>query len=87
MSSPVYNLWNADELGDGTNEGYTLTAYLEDDGQIDYSNFISVPLSKSDYKAFTDDDDWWCYEGEGVPDYDNLAQLMVQRLIEMKGNN
>jgi hypothetical protein len=84
---PIYNLWDADVLGDGINSGMMLTAYLdwEDEG-MDSSKFISVSVGYDDYCALADDentDDEWHYPSS--PKYNDLAQLLIMNLIK-KGN-
>lgn len=82
----VFNLWDADELGDGTSKGKQLTAYLDDDEHgLDTSKYVSVSLSDDDYRAMADDpdtDDEWSYPQSAT--YADLATLFIHRLIEDK---
>ena len=80
----VFNLWDANELGDGTSKGKQLTAYLDsDEDGLDTSKYVSVSLSDDDYRAMANDsdtDDEWHYEGS--PKHGDLATLFIHRLIE-----
>jgi hypothetical protein len=84
----VFNLWDADELGDGTSKGKQLTAYLETEEEgTDTSKCVSVPLSEDDYRAMVDEpetDDEWHYQYS--PKHSDLATLFILRLVEEKGN-
>ena len=55
---------------------YHLSAYGRDEhDQIDTSNYITIEISKSDYQAFTDDDDWWC--GSGCIEHEALTSIFI----------
>lgn len=75
----VFNLWDADYLGDGTTSGKVLTAYLAyDDEGIDTSKFTSVNVSDVDYRAMADNpdtDDEWHYAGS--PKHRDLMELFI----------
>lgn len=62
---------------------YYLTAYGRDEhDQLDTSNYITVEISKSDYRAFTDDDDWWC--GSGCSEHEALMSVFILYLLQAK---
>ena len=75
----VFNLWDAEYLGDGSSEGKVLTAYLAyDDEGIDTAKFVSVNISNDDYRAMAnnpDTDDEWHYAGS--PKHAGLMELFI----------
>ena len=55
---------------------YHLSAYGRDEhDQLDTSNYITVEISSSDYRAFTDDEDFWC--GSGAYEYEALLSTFI----------
>lgn len=73
----TFNLWDADEYGDGTKSGKTLTAYIYQDG-VDTSKYVSVSVSDDDYRAMADEpetDDEWHYSGS--PKHAGLMELFI----------
>lgn len=62
---------------------YHLSAYGRDEhDQLDTSNYITVEISESDYKAFTDDDDWWC--GSGCKEHEALMSIFILYQLQAK---
>jgi hypothetical protein len=65
--------------------GYYLTAYGRDEhDQLDTSNYISIKISESDYKSFTDDEDAWY--GCNAPEYKTLLQTFILYQLNKKAN-
>ena len=73
------------ENNDG-DEIYCLSAYGRDEhDQLDTSNYITVEIASSDYRCFTDDDDWWC--GSGAPEYEALLQTFILYQLNKKAES
>ena len=65
---------------------YHLSAYGRDEhDQLDTSNYITVEISKSDYKAFTDDEDAWY--SAGAYEYEALVSIFILYLLQAKKAN
>jgi hypothetical protein len=81
MAEVTFNLWDADEYGDGSSKGKQLTAYIWEDGETITDVFMSVSLSDDDYNALSADDDSWHMDGD--PLYPALLELFVlNQLLE-----
>ena len=62
---------------------YWLSAYGRDEyDQLDTANYISVEISESDYKAFTDDEDAWY--GCNAPEYKALLVTFILYQLNKK---
>ena len=67
-------------------EHYCLTAYGRDEfNELDTSNYITVEISESDYKAFTDDDDSWY--GSGAFEYEALLATFILHQLTKKAES
>lgn len=65
---------------------YYLTAYGRDEhDQIDTANYITVEISESDYRAFTDDEDWWC--NSGAPEFEALLVTFITYQLSKKAES
>lgn len=65
---------------------YHLSAYGRDEhDQLDTSNYITIDISKSDYEAFTDDDDFWC--GSGAYEYEALLATFILYQLNKKAES
>ena len=77
----TFNLWDADEYGDGSRSGKVLTAYIYEEGATLAHNYISVGLSDDDYNALSPDDDSWHMAGD--PLFPALLEVFVlNQLLE-----
>lgn len=84
----AFNLWDADEYGDGSSTGLQLTAYLCDDDDYGISKFVSVSLSRDDFRAMADNpdtDDEWHYPNS--PKHADLCALFVLYTVLEKGKD
>lgn len=65
---------------------YFLSAYGRDEhDQLDTANYISVEISQSDYKAFTDDEDAWY--GSGAYEYEALVSIFILYQLSKKAES
>lgn len=65
---------------------YHLSAYGRDEhDQLDTSNYITVEIASSDYRCFTDDDDWWC--GSGAPEFEALLSTFILYQLNKKAES
>jgi hypothetical protein len=77
----TFNLWDADEYGDGSSTGKQLTAYIYEDGETITDVYISVSLSDDDYNALSAGDDSWHMDGD--PLFPALLEVFVlNQLLE-----
>lgn len=82
----VFNLWDADEYGDGSSGGgFKLTAYNRVDGLIQTDRFKSVSLLPDEVPASIEqvDDDWF---GESDPLFVELLCLFTWKLVQEEGS-
>lgn len=81
-----FNIWDADELGNGDSNGWRLTAYIVRDGSTMTQYFSSVPLTPSDAKAFLDGDydEQWFYSDHDY--YDSLCEVFILQTIFKEGS-
>lgn len=64
---------------------YHLSAYGRDEhDQLDTSNYITVEIAESDYRSFTDDDDWWC--GSGCSEHEALMSVFILYQLNKKAS-
>ena len=65
---------------------YHLSAYGRDEhNQLDTSNYITVEIAESDYRAFTDDTDAWF--GSGDLEYEALLYTFILYQLNKKASN